>query len=262
MQRAQQTIQVNGMPIHYEVMGEGDPVVFIHGLSESGRVWYRNAPEIARHYRVYLLDLPGFGRMRKQRKHFQLEHMPLWLVGWLRAMGLSKVSLVGHSMGGYVVSMAAAMHPEMVGHLVLVDSIGIPFRTSVLRLVYPALKSIARTTPAFWPCIHYDYTRAGPLMVLKAAHQIVALDELEALSTIQTPTLVVWGEQDDLVPLSSGRQLHERISGSRLLVIPKVNHFSMFSRPQIFNTALLTFLQGAKVGIQGVGASVSARQQR
>ena len=259
MQIARQTIQVNGMPIRYEVMGEGDPVVFIHGLSESGRVWYRNVPEIARHYRVYLLDLPGFGSMRKQHRHFRLEQMPAWLDGWMQAMDLSNVSLVGHSMGGYVVAIAAAMRPELVKHLVLVDSIGIPFRTSVPRLIYPALKSIIRTTPAFWPCINYDYLRAGPLMVMKAARQIVALDDLAALSYVRVPTLVVWGSQDDLVPLDSGRQLHKRISGSRLLIIPKANHFSMFSYPQIFNTALLDFLQGAEVGVQEAGASVSAQ---
>ena len=259
MNVSRQTLLVNGLPVHYEVVGEGEPLVFLHGLSESSRVWYRNIPVLAKHYRVYLLDLPGFGAMRGQRKQFRLEQCAAWLDGWMQAMGLQSVSLVGHSMGGHVVMVAAAMRPEQVKRLVLVDSIGIPFHCSVLRLVYPALKAIARTTPAFWPCIAYDYLRAGPAMVWKAGRQCAELDELSALSCIRVPTLLIWGSEDDLIPLASGRQLHEHIPGSRLVVLPKANHFCMFEQPENFNQALLSFLQGQEVGFPAVTSSLSSR---
>ncbi|HET8841777.1 MAG TPA: alpha/beta hydrolase [Ktedonobacteraceae bacterium] len=250
MKIAKQTIEANGLPIRYEVAGEGEPVVLVHGLSESTRVWYRNLPELAKRYRIYLIDLPGFGAMRKFRQYFDLKQSGAWLYSWMQALELEKASLVGHSMGGYVSMALAAAHPELIKRLVLVDSIGISFNLPVRRLVYPALKAIARTMPSFWMCIGYDYLRAGPSMILNASQQIVALETSDLLSTVQVPTLVIWGEHDDLVPFALGRQLHTQLSGARLFVMPGTNHFCMFERPDEFNRALLGFLQGREIGIE------------
>lgn len=255
MDVSRQTVQVNGWPIHYEVTGEGEPLVLVHGLSESTRVWYRNLDALAERYRVYLLDLPGFGAMRKFRRQFDLKQSGAWLDGWMRAVGLETAHLVGHSMGGYVCMALAALRPQRVRRLALVDSIGIRFELPVKRLIYPALKAIGRTEPSFWGCIGYDYLRAGPAMVFKAARQIVALDATEVLTSVRVPTLVIWGENDDLVPFSAGRQLHERLAGARLFVLPGANHFCMYERPREFNNALLAFLQGQEIGIEAVVSS-------
>lgn len=248
MNISKRTIEVDGWPVHYEIAGEGEPVVLVHGLSESTRVWYRNLPALTEHYRVYLVDLPGFGAMRKFRRQFDLKQSGVWLDKWLGAVGLAEAYLVGHSMGGYVSMALAATHPEKVKRLVLVDSIGIPFNLPIKRLIYPALKSIARTMPSFWMCIGYDYLRAGPLMVLNASRQIVALDTTDVLSAVRVPTLLIWGENDDLVPFALGRQLHTRLEGARLFVLPGTNHFCMFERPHEFNQVLLAFLQGQEIG--------------
>src|SRR5579883_667635 len=240
---SKRTIQVHGQPIHYEVAGEGEPVVLVHGLSESTRVWYRNLPALAERYRVYLIDLPGFGAMREFHRQFDLKQCGTWLNEWMQAVGLEEVYLVGHSMGGYVSMALAAAHPEKVRRLVLVDSIGIPFNLPVSRLVYPALKAIARTIPSFWMCIGYDYLRAGPRMVLNASRQIVALEAAEVLAAVRVPTLVIWGENDDLVPLTLGRRLHASLAGARLHVLPGTNLFCMFEKPHEFNQVLLAFLQ-------------------
>lgn len=241
-------VQVHGWPVHYEVAGEGEPLVLVHGLSESTRLWYRNLPELAAQYRVYLIDLPGFGTMRRFRRHFDLKQSGLWLAAWMKALGLDAVNLVGHSMGGYVSMALAATHPEKVKCLVLADSIGIPFNLPVSRLVYPALKAIARTVPSFWICIGYDYLRAGPRMVLNASRQIVEIEAAEVLSAVRVPTLVIWGENDDLVPFTLGRQLHANLAGARLCVLPGTNHFCMFEKPREFNQALLAFLQEQEAG--------------
>ncbi|HEY7415501.1 MAG TPA: alpha/beta hydrolase, partial [Ktedonobacteraceae bacterium] len=242
MKVSKQTVQVNGGLIHYEVAGEGEEsIVLVHGLSESTRLWYRNLPMLAEHYRVYLVDLPGFGAMRRFHRQFTLEGCAPWLDRWMQAVGIETASLVGHSMGGYVCMSLAALRPEKIKRLVLVDSIGIPPHLPVSRLVYPALRSIVRTIPSFWLCIGYDYLRAGPAMVLRAAQQIVALDALAVMSSLHIPTLIVWGENDDLVPFTFGRQMHQHLAGARLLVLPSTNHFCMYERPREFNSALHTF---------------------
>jgi pimeloyl-ACP methyl ester carboxylesterase len=167
----------------------------------------------------------------------------------MQTVGLAEANLVGHSMGGYVTMALAAMRPEKIKRLVLVDSIGTPFDRSLPRLVYPALKAVGRTPLAFWPYMTYDYLRAGPRMVWKAARQILALDATEVIAAVRVPTLLIWGSEDDLVPLSLGRALHERVTNSRLLVLPGANHFCMFERARDFNHALLNFLQGREVGV-------------
>jgi pimeloyl-ACP methyl ester carboxylesterase len=258
MKITRQTIEVHGLPVHYEVMGEGEPVVMVHGLSESTRLWYRNLPALAERYRVYLVDLPGFGLMRKFHQHFKLLEAGTWLDGWMQAVDLREVYLVGHSMGGYVSMSLAAAYPEKIKRLVLVDSIGIPFGLPLDRLIPMALRAIRRSVPGLWFCIGYDYLRAGPAMVRKASRQIVELDASEVLAAVQVPTLLIWGEDDDLVPCTLGRQLHERMTGARLLVIPGANHFCMYERPREFNQALLAFLQGENVGVEAVPSKASA----
>ena len=247
MKITRKSIQVNGVPVSYEVVGEGEPVVMIHGLSESTRLWYRNLPALAERYRVYLVDLPGFGTMRKFHQHFKLVEAGAWLNGWMQAVGLNEVHLVGHSMGGYVSMALAAACPEKVKRLVLVDSIGISAGLPVESLVPLALRAIRRSTPGLWLCISYDYLRAGQAMVRKAAQQIVDLDASAVLSSVHVPALLIWGEEDDLVPFALGRQLHERLEGARLFVMRGTNHFCMYERPREFNQALLAFLQGQEI---------------
>lgn len=93
---------VGGHRVRYEVVGEGEPVVLVHGLSGSTRWWARNTAALATEYQVYLVDLPGFGAMRRLRRRFVLAEAASWLSAWMEAVGLQSAHLVGHSMGGYV----------------------------------------------------------------------------------------------------------------------------------------------------------------
>jgi pimeloyl-ACP methyl ester carboxylesterase len=91
-------------------------------------------------------------------------------------------------------------------------------------------------------------------MIRKAAQQIVKLEAASVIAAVRVPTLVIWGENDDLVPLASGRQLHEQLVGSRLFILPKANHFGMFERSYEVNNALVAFLQDQEVGVEAVAS--------
>jgi pimeloyl-ACP methyl ester carboxylesterase len=257
MNVSEQTIQVNGLPVHYRVVGQGEPVVFVHGLSGSSRWWNRNVPAIAERHRVYLVDLPGFGTMRRFHWLFGLKRCVIWLDKWMEAVGLEMAHLVGHSMGGYICMALATRKPQKVKRLVLVASIGIPFNCSVNRLFFPMVKAMGRTNPAFWPYLVYDYFRAGPQMVRRASQEVVDLDATTTISSVTVPTLLIWGANDDLVNLDFGHQMHKLLaktnsSGTRLLILQKANHICMFDRPHDFNKALLAFLQGQEVGVPAI----------
>lgn len=250
MKIIRQSVQVNGLQVRYEVVGAGEPLVMVHGLSESTRLWYRNVFALAENYRVYLVDLPGFGMMRKFHQHFNLLEAGAWLSGWMQAVELENVYLVGHSMGGYISMTVAVASPEKIKRLVLVDSIGISAGLPVERLVPLALRAIRHSVPGLWFCIGYDYLRAGPAMVMNAARQIVELDASAIVASVGVPTLLIWGEKDDLVPCTLGYQLHERVAGARLLVMRGANHFCMYEQPREFNRALSAFLRGEDIGVE------------
>lgn len=245
-------LMVNGMPVTYETIGQGEPLVVVHGLAGSGRWWKPTLPELSQHYQLYLIDLPGFGLMRRHYKHFSLAVMGEWLEAWTQAMSLKTFSLLGHSMGGYVCMALTARAPEKVKRLILLSSIGIPFDRSVRQLLLPMTFAILHTTPAFWPILLYDsHVRAGIPTVLRAAREIVVLDARSVIEAITTPTLLIWGDNDELVPLTSGYRLRDQMTRAqaRLLVLKKANHIAMYDQPQQFNAGVLAFLAGQDVGV-------------
>jgi pimeloyl-ACP methyl ester carboxylesterase len=241
-------VRVSGYPVRYRTAGEGEPLVLLHGLSGSSDWWRRNVPELARRYQVFLLDLPGFGAMRRQRRRFSLAESAAWLLSWAEAVGLERMSLIGHSMGGYVGIKLAAEHPETVDRLVLIAPAGTTGRRSIIRHLPPLLLAAYRSTPSFFPMFVYDTLRMGPATLWRASREIFAADVSEELPGISTPTLLVWGEQDPLVPPTAGKLLRSQMPSSRLVVLEGTSHVPMFDRPEKFNETLLSFLAGDEVG--------------
>ena len=239
------TTVVNGIPTSYKRVGEGEPIVFVHGLSGSTHWWRRNIPELAAQYRLYLVDLPGFGSMWRQRSHFHLETSAEWLDAWTQAVKLDTFFLVGHSMGGYVSMALAARHPERVKRLVLVSSVSGALEHSVVGYLPHLFLAGLRITPTFFPILFFDSLRAGIPTLVRATHQMVDLDITPVVTALQTPTLLIWGERDTLVPLSCAYQLQMQLAhvNARLLVIKQASHVSMFEQPRQFNRAVLAFLE-------------------
>lgn len=241
-------VLVSGHPVHYRVAGTGYPVILVHGLSGSTRWWRRNIPALAQRYRVHLVDLPGFGTMRRHRRRFVLAEADSWLLAWMEAVGLGQAHLVGHSMGGYICLRFAAHTPQKVGRLVLVAPAGIPTGRSPLDHIVSLLHALRYTTPSFLPLLAQDLLRAGPWTLWRAARDLLTEDVQEHLQSITAPTLLLWGENDTLIPPALGSLLREQIADSRLLILKGAGHVPMFDRPQEFDDALLAFLEGEPVG--------------
>ncbi len=241
-------VPVLGLPVRYEVAGRGDPVVLVHGLSGSTRWWARNVPSLAEHYRVYLVNLPGFGALRFSGPRFVLAEATSWLLAWMEAVGLESAHLVGHSMGGYLCLKVAARRPDVVRRLALVDPAGMPSHRTMLGHLGPLLLSARYARPTFLPVLVRDALYAGPFTLLRAARDLLAEDVRGDLRRVGAPTLLVWGERDPLIPPSVGDVMRAEIPTSRLLVIEGAGHNPMFDRPEGFNEALLAFFAGEPVG--------------
>ncbi|MEO8286120.1 MAG: alpha/beta fold hydrolase [Chloroflexota bacterium] len=241
-------VRVGGQTVRYEVAGKGEPVILVHGLSGSTRWWRNTVPDLERSYRVYTIDLPGFGSMRRLGKVFVLREAADWLLNWMRTIGIERAHMVGHSMGGYVCLMLAALHPEAVDRLVLVDLAGLPTGRSMMGHVVPLAHDVILSNHSFLPVLVFDALRSGPRILWRTARDLLQEDVRTQLQHLVSPTLIVWGEKDVLMPPSAGVILREEIAHSRLVVIQDARHVPMFDKPREFNEIVLRFLASEEVG--------------
>lgn len=236
------TVPVGGTNIQVTMRGAGDPLVLVHGLSGSTAWWVRNVDALSQGYRVYLIDLPGFGSMRRYANEFSVAGSPDWIAEVLSALGLNSVALIGHSMGGLIAALFAARYPQRVSKLVLAAPAIALLHKSVLPLLLPLLRDAMYMQPAFFPTLVRDAARAGPKTLIRAAREILTIDTHEELANISAPCLLLFGERDPLVPATISDAVHTAIRNSSVLLLPRASHVLMYDRPDLFNEAVLHFL--------------------
>ncbi len=237
--------------------GSGTPLALIHGLSGSSRWWSRNIGALSERYLVAAVDLVGFG---KNRRFFgppvvlpPFSEVTALLARWLETFG-EPVHLVGHSMGGQIAIQLAAERPDLVRSLVLVNAAGMPFHFDPRPHIRPLPKP-PYGGPGITRVLLPDFLRAGPASVAVASTRVVRGDMRAMMHAIRVPTLLVWGENDPLVPLQYGQAMQREIAESRLVVIPRAAHVAMWDAPDAFNRALLEFLEDVESRAPGEIAS-------
>jgi pimeloyl-ACP methyl ester carboxylesterase len=238
--------------LHYREYGAGPPLVLIHGLSGSASWWRRNVPALSERFRVLVLELVGYGSNRAWRPARILATADL-LAEFIATLPEGRAHVIGHSMGGQIATQLAGRRPDRVDRLVLASASGL-LRTDLLRMAL-RLPLQARHSPFdFAPRLTVDALRAGPLNLLLSALDILRDDVSEAIAHIRTPTLLIWGRNDKLVPVAVGETVQRLIPGSRLAVLPRAGHVPMWDRPAEFNRLVVEFLsEGAERGRQGEG---------
>lgn len=225
--------------------GAGTPVVLLHGLSGSSRWWRRNVDALAARHLVAAVDLVGFGRNRRFRGLPLLlpsfSEVTALLARWLETFG-QPVHLIGHSMGGQIAIALASERPDLVRSLILVNAAGMPFRLDPR----PHVRAVPKPPyggPGIARVLVPDFLRAGPASVAVASARVVRGDMRDRMHAIRVPTLLVWGENDPLVPLVYGEAMQREIEGSRLVVIPRAAHVAMWDASEEFNRVALSFLE-------------------
>lgn len=234
-------VQIGTVPIYYEVTGQGDPLILVHGLSGSTRWWAKNIQPLSEHFRVHVVDLVGFGSSRS-RHPFALEEAADFLVKWMDAIGIESADLIGHSMGGFIAADLAADYPERIKRLVLVDAAGLPFEPNVIIHARDVVRAVRYVPWDFFPVVLWDLLRAGPLTMTRAILQILTSSLEHKLTNIDLQTLVVWGEFDTVISVEVGQKLSQALSHAKFVVLKGAGHNAMWDRPNAFNEAVLNFL--------------------
>jgi pimeloyl-ACP methyl ester carboxylesterase len=225
---------VDGATIEYRVAGEGEPVVLVHGLSGSWQWWKPILEPLAERRRVHLVDLPRLGR------RLPAAGLTGWLGRWLDAAGLERVDLIGHSLGGLIAAELAAEQPQRARRLVLVAPAGIPCGNTVLSRSGRLLGTLYDIRGRL-PTIVGDAARAGPFSLVRGALFASHRDLSVELASVQARTLLVWGENDRLLPARIAAEWQHILPASRLVSL-HCGHVPMWEAPRELASCVLGFL--------------------
>ncbi len=241
--------RIDGARVWFRAYGAGPPLVIVHGLLGSARWWTRVMPALAARFTVLLVDRISFQPRGLSMASVHLDR-------WMEYLGIEQASVIGHSMGGFIVGELAADRPERVDRLVLVDSIGIPFEWGYGRHAVNLARALPQTSLRTLPLSALDTLRAGPLSLLLGTREVVTADLRPKLPQITAPTLVVWGARDPLIPVTAGRRLAESMPLAIFAALDGAGHAPMWERPAAFNSLVVGFLMAPR-SLMGVREAAS-----
>ena len=227
--------------IRYLAAGNGAPVVLLHGLAGSVDWWRYNLKPLAASFRIYVLDLARFGGAHPRPK-FSLDAAPHRIAAWMVSMGLPHASFIGHSMGGFIAASLAIRYPDLVRRLVLVCAALFPPNGPKLS-AWSLLRWFPQFPPNLVPLLLKDAWWTTPPELWEASKDLLHAGQRPKLSALQTPTLLIWGDQDGILPLETAHDLAEQINGSVLKVFAGVGHCPMWEAPERFNREVTHFLR-------------------
>ena len=257
-------ITTYGAKIHYVEAGSGAPVILIHGLADNVAIWDPVIPALAARFRVIALDQIGFGRSDKPLLNYRVSTLVDFLDVFLTELKIERASPVGNSLGGWVAAAYALAHPERVERLVLSDAAGYAalaktMDSRALRALRVAsrddiryLGPLAFHDKRFYQDVDTAFkervTAGDSYTVAQVLDSMIRGDDAldNKLQTLKQPTLVLWGREDKLIPLSFGEQFHREIVNSRLRIIDNCGHMPQLECPNEFSAAVLKFFSDTK----------------
>lgn len=274
-------VQVEDGRVFYESLGTGKPLVLLHGAWASSRWWKWQIPDLSRQYQVITMDMRGHGRSTDRQGGYSLQGYVEDLESLLHELGVNETAFVGWSMGGMIAMKYCMQYPRSVKALVLMATRGHKNPAMKPRILFHYLRTLLHLFVDFTAPRKYDRTgvsfqkesdkwirnETGKVLSSRAPGEVFdwMVSELtrhprrnylqvarglwnweagEALHGLQTPTLIMVGEKDPWAPPRFSRLLHEAIPNSRLLIVDGQKHYVAMERPDLVNTAILSFLEG------------------
>jgi pimeloyl-ACP methyl ester carboxylesterase len=277
-----QTLDVYGVDVAYvDSGGDGEPIVFVHGLSSSMAYWERQIPAFAANHRVIALDLPGYGASARPDAAFTPPWYAHLLAGFLRELGVRKATVVGHSMGGQVAMTLALEQPALVSRLVLSAPAGFERfdagEAAFMKGYWHEARALESTETeiraSFTQAVfnthdadveklieervrmgrHPDF-RGTSVAVSRSIAGMLDFPVADRLGEIVAPTLIVFGTDDKMIPnpAFTGGQTrtiaeigHRGIPGSELVMIRGAGHTVHFDAPDVWNRAVMDWIDRA-----------------
>jgi pimeloyl-ACP methyl ester carboxylesterase len=269
-------MEIQGMPVHYRRTGTGPTIVLLHGTIGSLHQWSEWINKMSNHFDLVTLDLPAYGFTGPfPDGPYKIERYTNFLNEFLGRLKISKATLIGHSFGGYVAWRTAVRYPNLVDNLVLIASTGLKYRSRVTvsyvakipivknllyyhspRFIYEVAlqKAFFPEPPASAEEIDrfYDLARRpGNRGALLATFNEMYKEHQEDLALkVSQPTLILWGEEDMIVPVEMGYKLHKMIPNSKFTTYPKKGHMINFTQVDLLLESVVPFITDHSNGLK------------
>jgi 3-oxoadipate enol-lactonase len=258
-------IKVNDLQMNYEFSGKkrAPVVVLSHSLASSLMMWNPQMDALTPHFQVLRYDLRGHGKSDVTPPPYALELLAEDVIGLLDALNIDRMHFVGMSIGGMIGQSLALNHANHLRSLALCDTASIIpqeaqpiWQERINKTRTKGMEAQVEETMERW--FTPSFLKKGSPIVEIIRKQVLAtsvegyigcaeairrLNYLDRLSEIKVPTLILVGEDDPGAPVSASQAMHERISNSKLVILPSARHLSNVEQAEAFNAALLTFLK-------------------
>lgn len=259
-------VEVAGLRIAYERVGEGPPVFLLHGyVGDAVTTWRHQLDNLSDEFTVIAWDNPGSGRSADPPESFSLADFADCLAGFIRAVGVEPAHVIGLSFGGGLSLQLYDQHPSIPRSLVLADTYagwkGSLPEEEVVRRLDQVLKLADRPPDEFAAVVAptmfsssiqdeiltsfaANIAQFHPVGLRAMAQSFAEADLRAVLPRIDVPTLLLYGDKDVRAPLSVAHEIHEAIYGSKLVIFPGVGHVSSVEAPERFTEEVRWFLRG------------------
>lgn len=239
-----------GLRIRYAALGQGPPLVLLHGLGLSCQEWEHNIAALLPHGRIYALDLPGCGGSDKPAAPLSSEELARAVCDWARALKLKQITWVGHSFGAEVALWAALRLPRCTRSLILAAMPPLGARELpqlMLRLLHDGPREWLQLQEQPQACLDFvwrfsqAYLQAGVSQMVESFEKSGCSRLPELLGRIQAPALVIHGSQDPVVGVSDSRRLAAALPQGRLCLL-EGPHALNYTAAEAFNRSVSAFL--------------------
>lgn len=230
--------------IHYETLGRGKPLIFLHGWLGSWRYWMHAMEALSENYRTHAFDLWGYGDSDKQGGRHDLDSYLGLLEAFMDQMGILKAPLVAHSLGGILAVRFAAKYPDRVPRLALVST---PLTDTGLNagaiLGKSTIGKFQQKRQVTHDIVWQDIARIVPSAIDESLASLNKFDLRPLLHQMPMPLLLVYGRKDGLVDPGQAAGLEGDNPRMRVLTMPDSRHFPMLDEVSRFNRLLMDFLE-------------------
>lgn len=237
-------IKINGIKTFIRIKGEGEPLLILHGWGARSESWLRVQDILSKDFLVIVPDLPGFGKSDLPPKAWNLECYVEFIFALLRELNLQKFYLLGHSFGGNIAIKIAAIQPDKIKKLILVDAAAVRRPKSIFKRIlgfFAGIISLFSFLPGYKflrKCFYRivlrktDYLQAAGIMK-EVFKRVVSEDVRYYCSKIDVPTLIIWGKKDKITPLKEGLLINKLVPNSKIEIIDGAGHAPNLSHPEI-----------------------------
>ena len=230
--------------VHYEVLGRGRPLIFVHGWLGSWRYWIPTMQALSAEYRTYAIDLWGFGDTGKNSARYHLDAQAALLQRFMEHLGILKAAFVGHALGGAVMVRFARTYPDYADRSL---GVSVPLRASAIN---PRLSGGSAVSLIEWLLgkgpqvdpISREATKADPHALALTVRDVLEQDVQTELAALDRPCLMVYGEKDPLITPPEDGVLGGLPGNFHSLVLEESRHFPMLDEAAKFNRLLADFL--------------------